>query len=86
MCPAAEVLVVILSIFLAVFLIVGIILIIYLIDLTRQIRSLTKSAGQTVDDIGSVVSKASKIVQPIFIAEMINSFFKKVKKSKKGGE
>ena len=82
--PSAEILVVILSVFLAIFLIVGTILAIYLIVLTHQIRKVTKSAERTVEDFGSVVSKVSKVVQPIFIAETINSFIKKFKKKKKG--
>jgi predicted PurR-regulated permease PerM len=84
MSPAAETLVIILSVVLTIFLIIGMVLIVYLIVLTRQIRKITKSAEQTVEDFGSVVSKVSKVVQPIFVAETINSFIKKFKKSKKG--
>ena len=84
--PSAEILVVILSVFLAIFLIVGTILAIYLIVLTHQIRKVTKSAERTVEDFGSVVSKVSKVVQPIFIAQTVNSFMKKFKKKKKGEE
>jgi len=58
-------------------------LIIYLIVLTREIRKITKSAENTIENFGSVVSKVSKVVQPIFVAETINSFIKKFKKSKK---
>jgi 1,4-dihydroxy-2-naphthoate octaprenyltransferase len=84
MSPAAEILVIILSVVLTIFLIVGMVLIVYLIVLTRQIRKVTKSAERTVEDFGSVVSKVSKVVQPIFVAETINSFMKKFKKKKKG--
>lgn len=84
MSPAAEILVIILSVFLAIFLIFGIILAIYLIVLTRQIRKVTNSAEHTIEDFGSVVSKVSKVVQPIFIAGTINSFIKKFKKNRKG--
>jgi 1,4-dihydroxy-2-naphthoate octaprenyltransferase len=84
MSPAAEVLVIILSVVLTIFLIVGMVLIIYLIVLTRQIRKVTKSAERTVEDFGSVISKVSKVVQPIFVAETFNSFIKKFKKHKKG--
>lgn len=86
MSPAAEILVIILSVVLTIFLIVGMVLIVYLIVLTRQIRKVTKSAERTVEDFGSVVSKVSKVVQPIFVAETINSFMKKFKKKKKGDE
>jgi 1,4-dihydroxy-2-naphthoate octaprenyltransferase len=84
MSPAAEILVIILSVVLTIFLIIGIVLIVYLLVLTRQIRKVTKSAERTVEDFGSVVSKVSKVVQPIFIAETINGFIKKFKKKKKG--
>jgi len=81
---SAEILVIILSIFLAIFLIVGIILTIYLINLTRQIRKVTKSAERTVGNLESAVSGFTKVVSPIFVAEMINKFIKKIKKDKKG--
>jgi uncharacterized protein YoxC len=84
MSPAAEVLVIILSIFLALFLVLGIVLSIYLIKLTHDIRSVTRSAGRTVDHIESAVSGASKLVSPIFIAEAINRYIKKFTKKKKG--
>jgi hypothetical protein len=82
MTPAAEILVIILSIFLAFFLILGIILTIYLINLTRQIREVTKSASRTVDNIESLTSNISKFTSPILAAEMIMKFVKKFKKSK----
>jgi predicted PurR-regulated permease PerM len=83
MSPAAEILVIILSVVLTIFLIVGVVLIIYLIVLTRQIRKVTKSAERTVEDFGSIVSRVSKAVKPIFVAETINSIMKKFKKKKK---
>ena len=81
--PAAEILVIILSIALAFFLVLGIILIIYLIMLTRQIRRLTNSAERTVDNIESVVTGFSKVISPIYIAEMITGFVKKFNNKKK---
>ncbi len=84
MSPAAEVLVIILSIFLAFFLILGILLTIYLIKLTREIRNVTQSAGRTVGTIESVVGGAAKLTSPLFVAELINKYIKKYKKGKKG--
>lgn len=83
MCPAAEVLIIILSITLTVFLILGIVLLVYMIVLTRQIRRVTQAAEKTVDNIGSVVSGFSKIITPVYIAEMVNKAIKKIKKNKK---
>ena len=80
---AAEVLVIILSIALAFFLVLGIVLMIYLIILTRQIRRVTNSAEKTVDNLGSVVSGLSKVITPMYIAEMVGKFVKKSKRSKK---
>ena len=80
---AAEVLVVILSIFLALFLILGITLTIYLINLTRQIRKVTNAAERTVGNLESVVSKFSKVISPIFVAEMVTKFIRKIKKEKR---
>jgi len=84
MSPAAEILVIILSIFLAFFLALGIALIIYLIVLTRQIRKVTKSAERTVENLGSVVTGFTKVVSPLFVAEMVSKFIKKIKKDKGG--
>jgi uncharacterized protein YoxC len=84
MSSSAEILVVILSIFLAIFLVLGIALSIYLIKLTRDIRSVTRSAGRTVDHIESAVSGVVKLTSPMFIAGMINKYVKKFNKKKKG--
>jgi len=83
MSPAAEILVIILSIFLTFFLILGIVLTIYLINLTRQIREVTKSAGRTVDNMESIVEKISNFTSPLIVAGMITKFMKKFKKDKK---
>ena len=80
--PAAEILVVILSIFLAIFLILGITLVIYLLVLTRQIRKVTKSAERTAVNLETVVSGFSKVMTPLFVVEMVSKFIKKVKKNK----
>jgi hypothetical protein len=79
MSSAAEILIVILSIALTFFLILGMVLMVYLIVLTRQIRKITKSAERTVDGLGSTMAGFSKIMSPIFIAEIINKFIKKFK-------
>lgn len=79
MSPAAEILVIILSVALAFFLILGIILVIYLIVLTRQIRKITNSAERTVENLGSVVSGFSKIISPIFMVEMLTKIIKRIK-------
>jgi|GEM_PF-185892 len=84
MSPAAEILVVILSVFLAFFLILGIVLVIYLIVLTRQIRKVTQSAERTVGNLESVVSGFSKVISPIFIVQMMTGFIKKFNVKKKG--
>lgn len=81
---AAEILVIILSIFLAIFLALGIALTIYLIKLTRDIRSITRSAGRTVDHIESAVSGVVKLTSPMFIIDIINRYIKKFNKKKKG--
>ena len=80
---SAEILVIILSVFLALFLVFGIILTIYLINLTRQIRKVTKSAERTVGNLESAVSGFTKVMSPIFVAEMVSKFIKKVKKNRK---
>lgn len=82
MSPAAEILVIILSVFLALFLVLGIILSIYLIKLTREIRSITVSAGRTVNNIESAVAGVTKLTSPLFMAEMIRRYIKKFKKTK----
>ncbi len=83
---AAEILVIFLSIFLALFLVMGIVLAIYLIKLTRDIRALTNSAGRTVSTIESAIAGATRLASPLFIAQMVNRYLKKIKKSKKGSK
>jgi len=85
MSSAAEVLVIILSIVLSVFLIVGIILTVYLIRLSAEIRKIAASAQKTVDNIESAVSGASRMLSPMFVAELVGRYIKKfTKQSKKG--
>lgn len=81
---AAEILVIIVSSVLSIFLIVVIILGVYLIKLTSEIRKLAKSAQNTVSNLDSAVRGVSKLTSPIFIAELVNRYFKKfTAKSKK---
>lgn len=85
MSPAAEILVIILSVFLAIFLLLGIILFIYLIRLSAEIRRVTEATRRTVDSIESAVTGFTRVTSPIFIAEFIGRYVKKfMKKSKKG--
>jgi sensor domain CHASE-containing protein len=79
---AAEILVIILSVFLALFLILGITLMVYLINLTRQIRKVTNAAERTVGGFESLISKISKSISPIIVAETIAKYINKFKKEK----
>jgi len=82
MSPAAEILVIILSIFLAFFLVLGTVLIIYLINLTRQIRKVASSAERTVYNFESIMENITKLTSPILLAGIITKFVKKIKKNK----
>ena len=85
MSPAAEILVIILSVFLAIFLIVAIILGIYLIRLSAEIRRIAATAQKTVDHIETAVDGASRLISPIFLADIIGRAIKTfTKKSKRG--
>jgi len=75
---AAEVLVIILSVVLSVFLILAIILIIYLIRVSAEIRKITESARRTVDSIETTVVGASKLTSPVFIAQILGKYIKKM--------
>lgn len=83
MSPAAEILVIILSVFLAIFLLLGIILFIYLIRLSAEIKKITESTSRTVSNIETVVSGFTKVTSPIFIAEFIGKYIKKFTKNRK---
>ena len=83
MSSSAEILIIILSVTLTFFLILGMVLFIYLIILTREIRKVTRSAERTVGNLESVVSGFSKIISPIFVAEMFSGFVKKFNSKKK---
>ena len=84
MSPAAEILVIILSIFLALFLLLGIILAVYLIKLSQDIRHLTNSAARTANNIETAVSGVVKLTSPYVIAKLLSRYLKNFKKSKKG--
>jgi len=87
MSPAAEILVIILSVALAIFLILGIILLVYLIRLSAEIRKVTETARKTFDHVESAVSGVSRITSPLFIAQFVGGYVNKfLKKSKKKGE
>lgn len=83
---AAEILVIITSSVLVIFLVVGIILAIYLIKLTAEIRKITRSAQNTVNHIDAAVTGITRISSPIFVAELLSKYIKKMtnKTSKKG--
>lgn len=80
---AAEILVIITSSVLVVFLIIAIILGIYLIKLSAEIRKVTKSAQTTIDHVETTVSGISKIISPVFVAEMVGRIIKKYTKEEK---
>lgn len=81
MSPAAEILVIILSVVLSIFLIVAIVLFVYLIRLSAEIRTIAKSAQKTVDAVEDAVSGFSKWVSPVFMAELIGRTIRKFTKS-----
>lgn len=86
MSPAAEILLIILSVFLAIFLLLGIILFIYLIRLSVEIKRITESTRRTFSNIETVVTGFTKATSPVFVAEFISKYIKKftekVKKEK----
>ena len=83
MSSAAEILVIILAIVLSVFLIVGIILVIYLIRLSAEIRRVAKTAAHVVDTAESAVLGMSRLTSPLFLAQILAKFIKKVTKTSK---
>ena len=82
MSPAAEILVIIVSVVLSIFLIVSIILGVYLIKLSAEIRKIAKTAEQTVSSVGNALSGFARLASPVFVAEMLNKMFKKHTKKK----
>lgn len=86
MSSAAEVLVIILSIVLSIFLIVGVVLLIYLIRLSAEIRKIAQSAQKTVDHIENAVGGASRLISPVYVADLIARTIKKFTTSSKKGK
>ncbi|MDB5162875.1 MAG: hypothetical protein JWO54_10 [Candidatus Saccharibacteria bacterium] len=81
---ASEILLIVVSSILSIFLIVAIILGIYLVKLTAEIRRVAKSAQSTVDHLGSAVNGLSRLSSPLFVAELVSKYIKKItKKGKK---
>jgi len=83
MSSAAEILVIILAIVLAIFLVLGIILLVYLIRLSAEIRKIAASAQKTVDHIENAVDGASRMLSPMFVAEMVGKYIRKFTNPKK---
>ena len=75
---AAEILVIILSVVLAIFLVLAIILTVYLIRVSAEIRKMTESTRHTIDTIESTVEGASRLTSPLFIAQSLNKYIKRM--------
>lgn len=80
---AAEVLIIILSVTLSIFLIVAIVLFVYLIRLSSEIQKVAEATHRTVDEIESTVKSASKLISPVFVAELIGGYIKRFTKQSK---
>lgn len=80
MSNAAEILVVILSVFLAILLLLSIILTVLLIKVTTQIREITASAQNTVDNINQFTTNVTKFSSPALIGKFLVDQFKKARK------
>ena len=74
---ATFILVIILSVFLAIFLFLGVVLLIYLIKLTKEIRSVTDTAQRTVNHIETIVAGITKLTTPVVIADVLGKYVKK---------
>ena len=80
MTNAAEILVIILSVFLGLFLILGIVLTVLLIKVTKQIRTVTSTAQNTVENLNQLALNASKVSSPALVGKFLFDQFKKFKK------
>lgn len=80
----AQILVIILSLFLAIFLLLAIILLAMLIKVTRQIKTVTKSAMRTAEHVESAVAGISKFSSPLFVLGTIKKLIKKQTYKRKG--
>ncbi len=80
MSNAAEILVIILSVFLALFLLLSIILTILLIRVTRQIRAITNSAQDTVENINEFTKNVARFSSPALVGKLILDFIKKARR------
>lgn len=80
MSNAAEILVIILSVFLAVFLILPIVLTILLIKVTRQIKQVTSSAQNAVENVNQFAMNMTKFSSPALIGKFVFDQIKKFQK------
>lgn len=80
MTNAAEILVIILSVFLGLFLLLAIILTVLLIKVTKQIKSVTHTAQNAVENINQFALSASKFTSPALVGKFLYDQLKKVKK------
>lgn len=76
----AQILVIILDIVLAIFLTLGVALVVLLIQVTRQIKTVTSSAQRTADKIELAAAGISKMTSPLFLVSMVAKLLKSATK------
>lgn len=77
---AMQILVIILASFLALFLILAVVLIVLLIKVTKQIKTVTSTAQNAVEHIGTITANVSKVTSPALLGKLILSQIKKFRK------
>lgn len=80
MTNAAEILVIILSVFLGLFLILGIVLTVLLIKVTKQIRTVTSTAQNAVENINQFALTATKVSSPALVGKFLLDQIKNFRK------
>lgn len=80
MSSAAEVLVIILAIVLSIFLIVSIVLTVILIKVTKQIKSMTTTAQNMVENVNQIAMNVGKYTSPALMAKFVMEQVKKMRR------
>ena len=80
MSNAAEILVIIISVFLGLFLLLAIVLTVLLIKVTKQIKSVTSTAQNAVENLNQFTLNVSKVTSPALVGKFLVDQFKKFRK------
>ena len=80
---AFQLLVIILSVTLFIFLVLAIALLIIMIKISNQIKHITDTVGDSVDNIRDFTASISRLASPALLAKIVMQYVQKIKNKRK---